>query len=91
MTLGIADGKSLYAVRYSTEGKSRSLFHSVSRDATMDIAPNASRFSHGARAIVSEPLTDLAEEWVAVPEASFVTITGGDITCEPFKPIAPSV
>jgi len=91
MTLGIADGKSLYAVRYSTEGKSRSLFHSVSRDATRDIAPNASRFSRGARAIVSEPLTDLAEEWIAVPEASFVTITGGDITCEPFEPIAPSV
>ena len=91
MTLGIADGKSLYAVRYSTEGKSRSLFHSVSRDATMDIAPNASRFSRGARAIVSEPLTDLAEEWVAVPEASFLTITGSEITCEPFEPIAPSM
>ena len=89
MTLGISDGESLYAVRYSTEGDSRSLFHSASRDATMEIAPDAGRFSRDARAIVSEPLSELADEWVPVPEASFVTITRGDVSCEPFAPIAP--
>ncbi len=89
MTLGISDGESLYAVRYSTEGKSRSLFHSASRDATMEIAPDAGRFSRDARAIVSEPLNGLEAEWVAVPEASFLTITRGKISCEPFVPIAP--
>jgi glutamine amidotransferase len=57
MTLGISDGESLYAVRYSTEGNSRSLFHSATRDATAKIAPDAGRFSRGARAIVSEPLS----------------------------------
>jgi glutamine amidotransferase len=89
MTLGISDGESLYAVRYSTEGKSRSLFHSASRDATMEIAPDAKRFSRDARAIVSEPLDNLEAEWVAVPEASFLTITRGKISCEAFAPIAP--
>lgn len=89
MTLGISDGKSLYAVRYSTAGVSRSLFHSASRDATMEIAPDAGRFSRDARAIVSEPLSELQAEWVPVPEASFVTITRGDIFCEPFTPISP--
>ncbi len=89
MTLGISDGESLYAVRYSTEGRSRSLFHSASRDATMDIAPDAGRFSRDARAIVSEPLNDLEEEWVPVPESSFLTITRGDVTVEAFEPIAP--
>ena len=89
MTLGISDGESLYAVRYSTEGQSRSLFHSASRDATMEIAPDAGRFSRDARAIVSEPLDDLESEWVAVPEASFLTITKGKISCETFAPIAP--
>ena len=89
MTLGISDGESLYAVRYSTEGQSRSLFHSVSRDATMEIAPDASRFSKYARAIVSEPLNDLEAEWIAVPEASFLTITRGKVSCESFAPIAP--
>jgi glutamine amidotransferase len=89
MTLGISDGASLYAVRYSTEGASRSLFHSASRDATMEIAPEAGRFSRDARAIVSEPLSHLEEAWVPVPEASFLTITRGEISCEPFVPIAP--
>lgn len=89
MTLGISDGESLFAVRYSTAGHSRSLFHSASRDATMEIAPEAGRFSRDARAIVSEPLSDLETEWVPVPESSFLTITKGEISCEPFSPIAP--
>ena len=89
MTLGISDGESLFAVRYSTLGDSRSLFHSSSRDATMDIAPETGRFSRDARAIVSEPLTHLREEWVPVPESSFVRITRGEVFCEPFAPIVP--
>lgn len=89
MTLGISDGESLYAVRYSTEGNSRSLFHSASRDGTMEIAPEAGRFSRDARAIVSEPLDNLEAEWVEVPEASFLTISRGNVSCESFAPIAP--
>src|SRR5210317_634657 len=89
MTLGISDGESLDAVRYSTEGSSRSLFHSASRDATAEIAPDVGRFSRGARAIVSEPLNNLEADWVPVPEASFLRISGGEIACEPFIPIPP--
>ena len=89
MTLGISDGESLYAVRYSTGGKSRSLFHSASRDATMEIAPDAGRFSRDARAIVSEPLSDLETDWIPVPEASFITISRGEVSCKPFAPIMP--
>ena len=89
LTVGLSDGKSLYAVRYSSSGESRSLFHSADRDATMEIAPDAGRFSRDARAIVSEPLSNLEADWVAVPESSFLTITGGKITCEAFSPIAP--
>jgi len=89
MTLGISDGDSLFAVRYSSVGNSRSLFHSASRDATMEIAPEAGRFSRNARAIVSEPLSHLEAEWIAVPESTFVTINNGEISCAPFVPIAP--
>jgi glutamine amidotransferase len=89
MTLGISDGESLYAVRYSSEGISRSLFHSASRDATMEIAPGVGRFSRDARAIVSEPLSHLAEDWIPVPESSFLTITKGEVSCEAFAPITP--
>ena len=89
MTLGISDGESLFAVRYSSVGDSRSLFHSTSRDATMEIAPEAGRFSRNARAIVSEPLNDLEAEWISVPESTFITVNRGEISCVPFAPIAP--
>ena len=89
MTLGISDGQSLYAVRYSTEGNSRSLYHTANREATMEIAPDAGRFSRDARAIVSEPLSSLEAEWIPVPEASFIEIAHGKVTCVPFAPISP--
>ncbi len=87
MTLGISDGEALYAVRYSTSGESRTLFHSASREATSEIAHSAVHFSRGARAVVSEPLNDFKEEWIPVPESSFVRISGRDISCESFAPI----
>lgn len=89
MSLGISDGRSLYAFRYSTEGQSRSLFHSESIEAMREIVPQAKRYSADARAIVSEPLSDLVEAWVPVPEASFIRITAGEVYREPFEPQAP--
>ena len=89
MTLGISNGESLFAARYSTVGKSRSLYYSASRNAAMEIAPRAGKFSSDARAIVSEPLSTLASEWVPVPESSFLTITKGEISCRPFAPVPP--
>lgn len=86
MTLGISDGRSLYAVRYSTEGRSRSLYHSASIEAIREMAPEAGRFSANARAIVSEPLNKLDEAWIPVPESSFVTISDGEVSCEDFAP-----
>lgn len=89
MTLGISDGESLYAVRYSTAGDSRTLFHSASREATSEIADDSVRFARGARAVVSEPLTAFEEDWVPVPESGFLHIHGRDVSCEKFVPIAP--
>lgn len=89
MTLGISDGECLFAVRYSTAGESRSLYHSASREATSEIADGEVRFARGARAVVSEPLTAFEEDWVPVPESGFLRISGRDITCERFTPIAP--
>ena len=56
----------------------------------MEIAPEAGRFSRDARAIVSEPLDSLEADWIPVPEASFLTITKGKVSCEPFTPILPA-
>ena len=89
MSLGISDGRSIYAFRYSTEGNSRTLFHSAETEALKELAPGVRHFSSDARAIVSEPLSRVEDAWVRVPESSFVTVTGADVRCERFAPMAP--
>ena len=89
MSLGISDGESIYAFRYSTEGRSRSLFYSADVAAIRELAPGAKQLSADARAIVSEPLSDLAEAWHEVPESSFVTVSSGNVARADFAPVMP--
>ena len=51
-----------------------------------ELAPQLTGFSDDARAIVSEPLDDLREAWVAVPESSFLTVSRGEVTLRDFAP-----
>ncbi|MDJ0879178.1 MAG: class II glutamine amidotransferase [Halieaceae bacterium] len=94
MTLGIADGKNLYGVRYSSEGESRTLYHSRDLAALeQQLNPRQEalleKMSTKARAVVSEPLSELQQFWEPIPESSFVTVVDGEVTVEPFKPIEP--
>jgi predicted glutamine amidotransferase len=92
MSLGIADGETLYAVRYSSEGKSRTLYHSESVQAILDLYPNhpkADIFPKNARAVVSEPLSETKEAWVAVPESTALIIKDGAVETVPFTPREP--
>ncbi|MCK6479330.1 MAG: class II glutamine amidotransferase [Planctomycetaceae bacterium] len=87
MTLGVTDGRSLWAVRYASDGKAPTLYHS--RDVA-DIAafhPGVlDRFSPEARMIVSEPVGEEARTWVEVPQGSCLHAAGGEIRVEPFRP-----
>jgi glutamine amidotransferase len=89
MTVATTDGSSLWAVRYSSAGQSRSLFHSTEvatlRAQHPDI-PGLSQLADHARLIVSEPLADLAGAWQEVPEATCVTIRDGQEQLRPFVP-----
>ena len=51
--------------------------------------PEFERFSLDARAVVSEPLTELTEFWVEVPESTALTVNGGVMNCTDFAPQAP--
>lgn len=94
MTLGVADGKRLYALRYSSERDSRTLFHS--RDLTafeQHLSPRAQslleQIGDSARCVVSEPLSELKGFWEPIAESSFLTIENGVIETREFQPIAP--
>ena len=47
------------------------------------------QFSEDARAIVSEPLTELSEPWKEIPESTFLTVENGDVHYERFEPESP--
>ena len=91
MTLGISDGKHIYGVRYSTEHRSHTLFHSRSIAALREFAPpelrhGLDRYAEGDRAIVSEPLTDILGPWKEIPESTFITVNNGEVHHQEFVP-----
>ncbi|MGI9470425.1 MAG: class II glutamine amidotransferase [Rubripirellula sp.] len=86
MTLGLSDGERLYAIRYSTEHKSRTLYHSKSVNALRAVHPQFDRLSTDSRSIVSEPLTDLTADWAEIPESTAVIVDAGDVTQHGFHP-----
>jgi predicted glutamine amidotransferase len=91
-SFGVSDGTSLWAVRYSTAGRSRSLFASADVDAVRRLHPDnprLQRLSADDRLIVSEPFADLPGLWHEIPEATAVTVRlGGVLEQRAFRPQA---
>jgi predicted glutamine amidotransferase len=88
-TIATTDGQSLWAFRYSSEGKSRSLF--FSRDARTVKQQHPERHAlqqlpDDARFVVSEPIGDLPGAWAEVPEASYAVVAKGGDQLLPFAP-----
>jgi glutamine amidotransferase len=90
MTLGLSDGKRLYAVRYSSEGDSRTLYYSDSMEALRQLNPALTRFSRDARAVVSEPLNEVTNFWIEVPESCALALEEGKVTTHAFEPRSPA-
>ena len=91
MTLGFSDGERLFAVRYSSEHTSRSLFVSADRDSVVALHPDNPRFrqfTEEDRVVVSEPLSDLPGLWIEVPESTALIIEAGADQHVPFSPQA---
>jgi predicted glutamine amidotransferase len=89
MTLGITDGTCTWGFRYSSEGKSRSLFFSTAVAALRELYPENPLFHNvddETRLIVSEPLGDLPGAWNEVPESSWGVVQPGDDRIEHFEP-----
>jgi len=86
MTLGLSDGKRLIAVRYSSEHRSRTLYHSRRLAALKEFYPELDEFSDDSYAIVSEPLSEMSELWQSVPESSAVIVDSDGLSVQPFTP-----
>jgi predicted glutamine amidotransferase len=92
MTIATTDGTELWGFRYSSEGRSRSLYYSTDvrtlREQHPEL-PALEAVSDESRIVVSEPLGDLAGAWNEVPESTYGVIREGDDELHPFRPVAP--
>ena len=72
VTAAFTDGATIYAVRYASAGKPETLYTRQRRDNT-------------GRMLVSEPLDDGRDDWLAVPAQSFVTVTRENVAWRDFR------
>ncbi len=89
MTIATTDGSSVWAFRYSSEGRSRSLYYSTDMRTVRDMYPERPRLQEASdetRIIVSEPIVDLAGAWNEVPESSYGLVCEGADELHPFRP-----
>ncbi|WP_322788340.1 class II glutamine amidotransferase [Herbiconiux ginsengi] len=91
-TFAVTDGMTIWAFRYSSEHRSRTLFYSEDLGALRQTYPDIDRlrkYGDGARVIVSEPLSDLPGAYVEVPESTVAVLEEGRYRQEPFLRDAP--
>jgi len=93
-TIATSDGERVWAFRYSSEGKSRSLFFSTDVRTLRALYPENELLrdlGDESRLVVSEPLGDLPGAWNEVPEASYGVIQPGQDEIHAFVPTAEPV
>lgn len=86
-TLAVSDGSTLWTFRYSSQGQTRSLFHSAEISALRELYPDAERlnlFGDRARVVVSEPLNNLPGAFIEVPEATVAILDESGYEYQPF-------
>jgi predicted glutamine amidotransferase len=89
MTIATTDGENLWAFRYSSEGRSRSLYYSTNVRTLRELYPERPRLhevSDETRIIVSEPVLDLVGAWNEVPESSYGLVCEGEDELHTFRP-----
>ena len=92
-TAGQKSSVQIWAFRYSSETKSRSLFYTTDLPTLRRLHPEMQvlqEFSDDARLIVSEPLGDVAGVWDEVPESSWGVVGPDREEVPPFRPRVPS-
>ncbi|MEU4034751.1 class II glutamine amidotransferase [Streptomyces collinus] len=92
MTVAVANGESLWAFRYASEGTPRSLYYSRRVDDLRALHPDTDFLkdvSDETRLVVSEPLGDLPGAWNEVPANTYGVVEPGSDRLEEFRPELP--
>ncbi|MFI8460990.1 class II glutamine amidotransferase [Kitasatospora sp. NPDC085464] len=92
-TIATSNGDSLWAFRYSSVGRSRSLYFNRSVPQLRELFPDRAVLREAAdrtRLVVSEPIGDLPGAWVEVPEATYGVVGQDQEELVPFTPRTPA-
>jgi predicted glutamine amidotransferase len=92
MTVATTNGDGMWAFRYSSERRSRSLYFSTRVDTLREQHPEVAvlrELSDESRLVVSEPLGDLKGAWNEVPESHYGVVQAGEDELRPFTPRPP--
>ena len=92
-TIATSDGESLWVFRYSSQGRSQSLFFTRDVRALRQQYPDREilrEVSDDTRLVVSEPIGDLPGAWIEMPEASYGIVSKKGDQLLPFAPKPPS-
>ena len=91
-TIATTNGDSLWVFRYSSQGRSRSLFFTRDVPTLRQEYPDREilrEVSDDTRLVVSEPIGDLPGAWIEMPEASYGIVSQGEDQLLPFAPRPP--
>jgi len=86
-TVAVTNGATIWGFRYSSQRRSRTLFHSTDIDTLREMYPDAERlklFGSNARVIVSEPLNNLPGAFNEIPESTALIVDSSGYHQEPF-------
>lgn len=86
LTCAVTNGQRLYALRYSSDHNSKTLFHNRDVQAIRQLEGDYADFPEGGLIVVSEPLDALAEHWVEVAESTLIVAEDGQVEMIPFVP-----
>ncbi len=88
-TIATTRGETIWTFRYSSEGKSRSLFYTTDVPTLRKLYPQRELYeeiSEDSHMVVSEPLGDIPGVWHEVPEATSRIVGQGHDEQRPFRP-----
>jgi len=86
-TCALTDGTTIFAVRYSSDRNSKTLYVNRGRSGAAELMGGEAP-AQPTQIVLSEPLDDCSDRWESVPESSFITVRGGLMDLLPFNPSA---
>ncbi|MBM3572888.1 MAG: class II glutamine amidotransferase, partial [Alphaproteobacteria bacterium] len=86
MTAACSDGKRIIALRFSSDGKSPTLFWGQGCDVWVEEGEVHFNRGQGCVLVLSEPLDEVGGSWSEIRESEILMARGGDVQVRPFDP-----